>query len=194
MPPTPHTTLRPEVFSNASWQDCPDAGRSTVGYMIFHNDALKANSTVPTLIAMSTSGAKYMATCSASMATVHTHMVLNNMTYLRTEQRRDSTQRLPTIPSFLMIDDEAIVQIASNRKLTQKTHHIEQRFHYDCQGQQDCTHQLRGIPCESQCADILSKTQVSPRLTFTLTKPFVLYLITCYNLLATQQSFDSRGV
>jgi hypothetical protein len=81
--------------------------------MIFQNGALiKANSTMPTPIAMSTSEAKYMAACSASMATAHIHMLLYNMTYLGTRQWRESTQRLPTIPSILMIDNKATVQIA----------------------------------------------------------------------------------
>jgi hypothetical protein len=38
------------------------------------------------------------------------------------------------------------------------------------------------------------KHKPPPRLTFTLPKSFVLSLITCYNLLTTQQIFDSRGV
>ena len=90
-----------------------------VGYMIFHNGALiKANSTMSLPIAMSTSKAKYMATCSAPLATAHICMLLYDMTYLGTKQWRESTQCLPTIPSILMIDNEATVQIARNGKLT----------------------------------------------------------------------------
>jgi hypothetical protein len=133
--------------------------------MIFHNGALiEANSTMSIPIAMSTSEAEYMATCSASMATAHIRMLLYNMTYLGTKQWRESTQRLPTIPSILMIDNEATVQIARNGKLTRKKRHIKRRFHYVRQGQQDGTHQLHWIPCESQLADILTKTQVSSKI------------------------------
>ena len=83
--------------------------------MIFHNGALiEANSTMPTPIAMSTSEAKYMAACSASMATAQSCMLLYNMTYLGTKQWRESPQCLPTIPSILMIDNKATVQIAHN--------------------------------------------------------------------------------
>ena len=161
------------VFSDTSWQDCPDTGRSTVGYMIFHNGALiEANSTMPTHIAMSTSEAKYMAACSASMATAHIHMLLYDMIYLGTKQWRESAQRLPTIPSILMIDNEATVQIAKNGKLTQKACHIERRFHFVRKGQQDGSHQLHWIPCESQLADILTKTQVSSMIDPHLTKIF----------------------
>ena len=161
------------VFSDASWQDCPDTGRSTVGYMIFRNGALiEANSTMPTPIAMSTSEAEYMAACSATMAAAHIRMLLYDMLYLGTKQWRESTQRLPTTPAILMIDNEATVQIAKNGKLTRKTRHIERRFHFVRQGQQDGTHQLHWIPCDSQLADILTKTQLSGKIDPHLTKIF----------------------
>jgi hypothetical protein len=87
--------------------------------MIFHNGALiEANSTMSTPVAMSTSEAKYMSACSATMASAHIRMLLYNMTYLGTKQWRESSQRLPSIPAILMIDNEATVQIAKNGKLT----------------------------------------------------------------------------
>jgi hypothetical protein len=86
----PHPDLT--VFSNTSWQDCPDTGDSTIGCMIFQNGALvEANSTMPTPIAMSTSEAEYIAACSASMATAQICMLLYGMTYLGTKQWREST-------------------------------------------------------------------------------------------------------
>jgi hypothetical protein len=91
------------VFPNASWQDCPDIGCSTIGYILFH----KANSTMPTPIAMSTSEAKYM-------VTAHICVLFYNMTYLGTTQWHESMQRLPTIPSILMIENKATVQITCN--------------------------------------------------------------------------------
>ena len=105
-----------------------------------------------------------MAASSASMATAHFWMLLYDMTYLGTKQWRESTQHLPTIPSILMIDNKATVQIAYNGKLTRKTRHIKWRFHYICPGQQDGTHQLHWMPCESQLADILTKTQISSKI------------------------------
>jgi hypothetical protein len=81
---------------------------------------------MPTLIAMSNSEAKYMAACSASMATAHICMLLYDMTYLGTKQWCKSTQRLPTIPSILGIDNIATVQSAHIGKFTWKTRHIKQ--------------------------------------------------------------------
>jgi hypothetical protein len=76
-----------------------------------------------TPIAMSTSETEYMTACSATMATSHIRMLLYNMTYLGTKQWREFTQRLPSIPSILIFDNGATVQIAKNGKPTRKTHH-----------------------------------------------------------------------
>ncbi len=115
---------------------------------------------MPTLIAMSTSKAKCMTACSASMATAHIYKLLYNMTYLGTKQWHESTQCLPNISFILMIDNKATVQIACNLQ----TRHIKWHFHYFHQGQLDGTHQLHWESCESQLADILTKTQVSSKI------------------------------
>jgi hypothetical protein len=118
----PHTNLT--ISSDASWQDCPDTGHSTIRYMIFHNGILiKANSTMSTPIAVSYSEAKYMTACSTSMANPDRIciLVLYNMTHLGTKQWHESTQLHQTSPSFLIKDTEAIIQIAQNGNLTRKT-------------------------------------------------------------------------
>jgi hypothetical protein len=161
------------VFSDANWEDYPDTGHSTFGYMIFHKGALiEANSTMPTPVAMSMSEAEYMAACSATMATAHIQMLLYDMLYLGTKQWRESSQRLPSIPAILMIDNEATVQIAKNGKLMRKTRHIKRCFHFVRQGQQDGIRQLHWIPCNSQLANILTKTQLSGKIDPHLTKIF----------------------
>ena len=161
------------IFSDASWQDCPDTGRSTIGYMIFRNGALiEANSTMPIPIAMSTSEAEYLAACSATMATAHIRMLLYDMMFLGTKHWRESIQRLPTIPTVLMVDNDATVQIAKNGRLTRKTRHIERRFHFVRQGQQEGTHQLHWIPCTYQLADVLTKTQPASKIDPHLSKIF----------------------
>jgi hypothetical protein len=96
--------------------------------MIFHKWILiKANSSMPTPLAMSNHEAKYMAACSTSMANPH-HicMLLFKMTHLGTKQWHESSQLHPTIPFILMKDNEAIIQIAQNGNLTCKTRHIKQ--------------------------------------------------------------------
>jgi hypothetical protein len=112
---------------------------------------------MPTPVAMSTSEAKYMAACFATMATAHIQMLLYIMLYLGTKQWCESSQHLPSFPAILMIDNEATVQITKNGRLTRKTRHIKRCFHFVRQGQQDGIHQLHWIPCNSQLANILTK-------------------------------------
>jgi hypothetical protein len=99
-------------------------------------------------------------------------MLLYNMLYLGTKQWCESSKRLPSISAILMIDNEATVQIAKNGKLTRKTRHIKRRFHVIRQGQQEGIHQLHWIPCNSQLANILTKTQLSGKIDPHLTKIF----------------------
>jgi hypothetical protein len=141
----PHTNFT--IFSDAKWQDCPDAGNSTIRCVIFHHGILiKANSSMPTPTSMSTSEAKHMAACSTSMTNPHNIcMLLNNtMTYLGSKQWHESSQPHPTIPSILMKDNnEVIVQIAQNGKLPCKTCHIKQQpFCHVHQDRLDGIHQL----------------------------------------------------
>jgi hypothetical protein len=107
-------------------------------------------------------------------------MLLYDTTSLITKQWHESTQQrhLPSISSIQVIGNAATVQIAKNSKLTQKSCHIEQRFHFIRQGQQDDSHQLHWIPCESQLADILTKSQVSSKIDPHLTKILPHFLLT----------------
>jgi hypothetical protein len=73
------------VFTDASWQDCPDTGQSTVGYLIFYQGGIiNVNLTVPTPVAMSSSEAELMGACTGCMAVAHIRMLLYDIEYLRT--------------------------------------------------------------------------------------------------------------
>ena len=107
------------VFTNASWQDCPDTGRSTAGYEIFYDGSLiEANSSLPTPVATSSAESEYMAACNGAMAAAHIRMMLYDMLYLGTKEWKKAVQSLPTTPAILMVDNEAAVQIAKNGRLT----------------------------------------------------------------------------
>eukprot|EP00957_Ditylum_brightwellii_P162811 12398052-Ditylum_brightwellii.AAC.1 len=60
------------IFTDASWQDCPDICRSTTGYYIFYQGSvIEGNSQVNVPIAMSSAESEYMAACPAYMAAAH---------------------------------------------------------------------------------------------------------------------------
>ena len=108
------------IFTDASWQDCPDTGKSTVGYMIFyHGTLIEANSTVPTPVAMSTAEAEYMGACCGTMAASHIRMIISyDMLHLGTKKWKQSEQSLPHTPNVLMIDNKAVVQMARTGKMS----------------------------------------------------------------------------
>ena len=59
-------------FSDTSWQDCPDTGRSTCGYKIFVQGGLiDAQSTMPVPVALSSAEAEYMGACNIGAMICH---------------------------------------------------------------------------------------------------------------------------
>jgi hypothetical protein len=65
------------VFTDASWQDCPDTGRSTTGFlMCCCGGVIEANSVLqmPVHVAMSSCEAEVVACCSGCMAAAHMHI------------------------------------------------------------------------------------------------------------------------
>jgi hypothetical protein len=161
------------VFTDASWQDCPDTGCSTVGYLIFYQGGIiDANSTVPTPVAMSSSEAELMGACTGCMAVAHIRMLLYDIEYLGTKQWTSAFQNLAQAPVIVMVDNQATVKIAASKKLTRKTRHIERRFHFVCQGTEIGVHIIVWIPANLQLADITTKTQeatvIDPRVTIVM--------------------------
>ena len=64
-------------FSDSSWQDFPDTGRSTIGYKIFLNEGLVEWGTSATIpIAMSSEEEEYMAACTACMSMAHIKVII----------------------------------------------------------------------------------------------------------------------
>ena len=63
------------AFSDSSWQDCPDTGRSIGAYIIFYKSGPIDHSTnVPVPVALSSAEIEYNAACTAWMALAHFRM------------------------------------------------------------------------------------------------------------------------
>jgi hypothetical protein len=120
------------IFTDASWQDCPDTGCLTVSYLIFYQGGIiDANSTIPTPVAMSSSEAEFVGACTGCMAVAHIRMLIYDLEYLGTKHWTSAVQNLPQAPIVVMVDSQATVKIAASKKLTRnKTRHIERRFHF----------------------------------------------------------------
>ena len=67
------------AFSDSSWQDCPETGRSTGAYMIFYQGGPIDHGThVPGPVAQSRAESEYNAACTAGMALAHFRMLVHD--------------------------------------------------------------------------------------------------------------------
>ena len=67
-------------FSDSSWQDCPDTGRSTGAYIIYYQGGPIDNGThVPGPVAQSSAESEYNAACTAGMALAHFRMLVHTL-------------------------------------------------------------------------------------------------------------------
>jgi hypothetical protein len=69
------------------------------------------------------------------MTAAHIRMIIYDLLYLGTPEWKQHTQILAQMPTVLMTDNAATVQIAKNGRLKRKTRHIERRFHFVKEGQ-----------------------------------------------------------
>jgi hypothetical protein len=107
-------------FSDSSFQDCPDSGRSTGGYLVFVQGAVvDVTSTMPQLVAWSTCEAEYCMGALAAMASFFIRKVHNEL------QGIDPDYPL-TIP--IGIDSKSAMDTAVSYKETQRTRHFSRRF------------------------------------------------------------------
>ena len=68
------------AFSDSSWQDCPDTGRSTGAYIIFHQAGPIDHGThVSGPVAQSSAESEYNAACTSGMALAHFRMLINKL-------------------------------------------------------------------------------------------------------------------
>ena len=148
------------AFSDASWQDCPDTGRSTIGYItIYQGGIIAANSSVAIPVAMSSAEAEYMAACAAAMNASVIRALLYDMRYLGTKDYKMIEDKPEFQPAILCVDNAAAVAMSESPKLTKKTRHIARHFHFVREGVKRGLHVVKWISNKAQLADVLTKTQ-----------------------------------
>ena len=159
-------------FSDSSWQDCPDTGRSTGGYKVFfQGGVIDANSFTPVPVALSSAEAEYMSCCNLGAMLCHLRELNYEFDYLSTDEYKiDGLYGDP--PSIMLVDNQATVQMSKNYKVTAKNRHIARRWHFVKRGVKAGLFKLHWIPAEDQLADDMTKTQSStvsfPHVTRTL--------------------------
>ena len=145
------------TFTDASWQDDVDTGRSTGGYIIFKSGGpIDHRCHLPVPVALSTGEAEYLAAAVACTAAQHIRMMNYDLYHLTDKDYvPENTEKYPA--SNIILDSSAAIAIASSDKDTKRTRHILQRYHFVRQGSALGQHQLGWIGTTDQMADPLTK-------------------------------------
>jgi hypothetical protein len=110
------------IYADTSFQDCLDTSRSTGAHLIFmQGGVIDQNSSMPSLISMSSCEAEYSNGSLAVMAAAYCRKIYNEI-YGRPA---DTPLSIP-----LGLDSQSAIDTARSFKDTQRTRHIARRFHY----------------------------------------------------------------
>ena len=112
------------AFSDYSWQDFPDTGRSTGAYIIFYNGGPIDHGThVPVPVAQSSAESYYNSACTAGMALAHFRMLIHSLI-------NEDPYMVPKESPFIFLDSKSAMCMANNGKDTKHTRHIARRIHF----------------------------------------------------------------
>ena len=149
------------AFTDSSWQDCPDTGRSTCGFKIFiQGGIVEAQSTMPVPVALSSAEAEYMGACNCGAMISYLRELMYEFEFLGTS-KYDIDGVFGNTPTILLIDNQATVRMSENYKVSQKNRHVGRRYHFVRRGVQGGLFKLIWIPAKDQLADDMTKTQDS---------------------------------
>ena len=144
------------MFTDSSWNDCIDTGRSTGGYIaMIQGGAVDYGSHLPVPVAMSSGEAEYIASAVACMRSSHLRMLgydiehMGKFDYNPMEIKYD--------PSYIIIDNEAAKCMSECNKDTAGNRHVARRYHYVRQGSLLNEHKFKWIGTKSQLADPMTK-------------------------------------
>jgi hypothetical protein len=102
-------------FSDSSWNDDTDTGRSTGCYLIIYmGGVVDHSSNLPDPVALSSEEAEYNQTCLCGMAVTHLKMLLNYM------EARSENEGMVSI----ILDSKSAIAMGNSFKDTKHTHHI----------------------------------------------------------------------
>ena len=144
------------TFSDSSWNDCIDTGRSTGGHITFiQGGAIDYGSHLPVPVAMSSGEAEYISAAVACMRASHLRMLIYDLKYLCSKDY--DGDNMDYDPAKIIIDNEAAISMARCNKDTAGNRHVARRFHYVRQGTALNEHKFHWISTKHQLADVLTK-------------------------------------
>ena len=158
-------------FSDSSWQDCPDTGRSTGACIIFYQGGPIDHAThVPGPVAQSSEEGDYNAACTAGMALSHFRMLIH-------ELLNKDPDIVPEKAPLVFLDSKSAIYMAKNGKDTKHTRHIARRMHFLRNGEKCKMHKNDWCEGGLQSADIgnnhVSEPDLTPRMKYIMRIPIV---------------------
>jgi len=142
-------------FTNSSWNDDQDSGRSRGCFIITYMEGIVDHSSnMPDPVALSSAEAEYNEGCVAFMAASHLRMLLCEFEGVRDEDTPATT---------IYFDSKSAIAIGANYKDTKHTRHIMRRYHYVRQNIAANRFKTQWIGTEFQLADIGTKNNDGPR-------------------------------
>ena len=98
------------AFSDSSWHDCPDTGRSTGEYIIFYQGGPIYHGThVPVTISPSSAESEYNAACTAGIALAHFRMLIH-------EFLNEAPDMVPEEAPLIVLDSKSSMCMNKNGK------------------------------------------------------------------------------
>ena len=145
------------TFTDSSWNDCVDTGRSTGGNLsLTQGGAADYSCHLPVPVAMSSGEAEYISAAVACMKASHLRMLVYDLRFLGSNSY--DGDNLKCEPSRIIVDNEAAISMANCNKDTAGNRHVARRYHYVRQGTTLKEHVFEWIGTKHQLADILTKS------------------------------------
>ena len=146
------------AYSDSSWHDDVDSGRSTGSYLIaYMGGIVDHSSNMPGPVAMSSAEAEYNEACLATMALSHIQMFENELE----NQQVDAVSN-----TNLYLDNISAIAMGRSFRDTKHTRHILRRYHFVRTAVEKKRLTLVWISTEFQLADLGTKILSGARTTF----------------------------
>jgi hypothetical protein len=141
-------------FSDSSWDDDVDHGRSTGCYIItYMGGVIDHSSNLPNPVTLSSAEAEYNEGCLAMTATSHLRMLLAEFQGATDESME---------PTNIYFDSKSAIVMGSNFHDTKHTRHILRRYHYVREGIRSKRFNMQWLQTLVQLADIGTKINPGP--------------------------------
>ena len=139
--------LKLEMYTDADWTGDKETRRSTSGYVaLLNGTAISWASKRQTSVAQSSCEAEYIAASEAVKEAVWIGRFLEEL----------HQTRIYPIP--LYCDNQGAIALAKNPENHQRTKHIDVRYHYIREKEEDGTIEIRYLPTEQMVADGFTKS------------------------------------